>query len=153
MKFCAGVLHSFIQSCDDGAKKQRTVAVRCLQFACLDAAGFKKLVLAAPQLFGEIHEVGLRILETLDLIPQSINLTDAVLADVLNIRAVVNALAVLEQLYAQRTNRIIGNDTLFPGVDRMEQHIRQGSIDLLVVYGEHIAVPCRSCCRTGGTPA
>ena len=65
------------------------------KFACLDAAGFKKLVLAAPQLFGEIHEVSLRILETLDLIPQSINLTDAVLADVLNIRAVVNALACL----------------------------------------------------------
>ena len=59
--------------------------------------------------FREIYEVGLRILETLDLIPQSINLTDAVLADVLNIRAVVNALAVLEQLYAQWTN---------PGMDR-----------------------------------
>ena len=134
-----GCCTAFIQSCDDGAKKQRTVAVRCLQICLLDAAGFKKLVLAAPQLFGEIHEVGLRILETLDLIPQSINLTDAVLADVLNIRAVVNALAVLEQLYVQRTNRIIGNNTLLPGVDRMEQHIRQGSIDLLVVYGEHVA--------------
>lgn len=113
--------------------------VRCLRICLLDAAGFKKLVLTAPQLFGEIHEVGLRILETLDLIPQGIDLTDAVLADVLNIRAVVNALAVLEQLYAQRTNRIIGNDTLLPGVDRMEQYIRQRSVDLLIVHGEHVA--------------
>ena len=86
------------------------IMVRCLRICLLDAAGFKKLVLAAPQFFGKIHEVGLRIFETLDLIPQGIDLTDAVLADVLNIRTVVNALAVLEQLYAQRTNRIIGND-------------------------------------------
>ena len=75
-----GCCTAFIQSCDDGAKKQRTVAVRCLQICLLDAAGFKKLVLAAPQLFGEIHEVGLRILETLDLIPQRIMMWSSGLA-------------------------------------------------------------------------
>ena len=115
-----GCCTAFIQSCDDGAKKQRTVAVRCLQICLLDAAGFKKLVLAGPELFGQVYEVGLRVLEALDLVPEGVHLTHAVVANLVDGGRLVDALAVLEDLLTQRTNGVVGHDALLPRMDGVE---------------------------------
>ena len=85
--------------------------------------------LQVQSFFGQVDKVGLRILEALDLIPERVHLAHAVVADLGDRGRLIDAFTVLEDLLAQRTDGVVGNDALLPGVDRVEENIgRAGSM-------------------------
>ena len=94
------------------AKEQRTgIPVRC---SCMlvfsnksDAAGCQQLVFTVPELERQIDKISLRVLKALDLLPQRIQLGQAVAADLFDIRAFVYTLARLKQLHTQRAHGIV----------------------------------------------
>ena len=118
-------------------KKGRSL-LRCVPISYL-LYGFEQSVLDAPELGRVIDVVGLGILEAANLLPEGLDLVVAILANLFDRRAFINALALVKELHLQGLDHVIGDDLLLPGVDGMEQHVGLLLVDDLIAQREHIA--------------
>ena len=78
----------------------------------------------------------MRILKTLYLVPLTLELLLAVLANLIGRRTFVNANAVLEYRLKKLDRFKIGKRLFLPGVDRIEDRKRLARVDCLVVNGK-----------------
>ena len=95
----------------------------------------QQVVLDVPQLLREVDIVVVRIFKSFDLVPQGIYLLFAVAANLLDVRQLINQLALAEDGLKHLLCRHIFQCALFPGCQRVKdgQGDRILGIQLLVV--------------------
>ena len=80
----------------------------------------KELILDAPELFGKVYIILVRILKTLDLVPESIYLCGAVCAYILIAWFIVNKLAVFEYGNKKFLCGEVPDSLFLPGICRIK---------------------------------
>ena len=80
----------------------------------------QEIVLDVPELLGQINIVLMRILESLDRIPERIEFLGTVGAELLDRRAVIDEFAVIEDPYQELSCRIVFERLRLPCLDRIE---------------------------------
>ena len=95
-------------------------------------------MLDIPELLGQIHIIIVRVVEAFDLVPQPVDLCQAVFPDLGSGGPVVNALSVLENRLQQFFCREVGERLFFPGVLRVKNGQRLAFINGFIVNAQQI---------------
>ena len=90
-------------------------------------------VLDVPQLLRQIDVIGMRVVKTLDLVPECVDLLGAVFLNVVQLRQLVDQLAVFEDRHEQLLRRKVIDPLALPRRLRVENFQIAAVVDRLVV--------------------
>ena len=78
-------------------------------------------MLDVPEVFRKVNVIAVRVLKTLDLIPEMINLIVTVGLDLFDVGQIIDTLAVFKYLRQDRFDLNVGKGLALPGVDGVEE--------------------------------
>ena len=102
------------------------------------AALVQQPVLDIPELLRQIDVIGVRVVKPLDLVPECVDLRLAVGLDLVQLRQLVDQLAVFEDRLQQLPNGVVLQGLDLPGGIGIKDIVRLGEIDLLVPQAQLI---------------